>query len=88
VSLDDPRSFSEWNTKSDRVPANNWLSGQSLLRYLDDLGMAVSALAAHGHKPGSHEQEMAENARRGIQHRIDYLHDSLRRLLEKSKETR
>ena len=86
MSDNDPRAFSEWNTKEDRVPANRWLTGNNLLRHVDDLGHAVSALAAAVGTPGSHEREMADNARLGIQRRIDYLHDSLRRLLKEREK--
>jgi hypothetical protein len=74
--------MTEFNVMKDRISATNWLSAQSALQELDDLKFAVTAMSERFTK-GASEAEMARNASIGIKHRIDYLHDSLRRLLEK-----
>lgn len=79
--------MSEFNWKHDRVPANNWFSRDSALRELDAICFAVSALSEQCGTVGSNEREMARNAYLGIRKRIDYLHDSLKRIIPTTKET-
>lgn len=61
-------------------PATCWFSKDQALKELVDLGFAFAAIADMLPK-GSYEREMAMNASRGVHRRIDYLHDSLARLL-------
>ncbi|MDR5776236.1 MULTISPECIES: hypothetical protein [unclassified Caballeronia] len=69
---------------SDRYtdPATCWFSKEQALKELVDLGFAFSAIADMLPK-GSYEREMAMNASRGVDRRIDYLHDSLVKLLNR-----
>ncbi len=68
---------------ADRINANNWLGKEDAFLELDALKFSASSLIQQYPK-GSHERELAENAVRGIRHRIDYLHDSFRKLLSSS----
>jgi hypothetical protein len=72
-------TMTEYNTKEDRVSATNWHQWDSALRELDALSFAVSAIVSQ-FPSGSNELENGHNAWLGIRHRIDHLHDSLRRL--------
>ncbi len=74
--------MTEFNEKEDRVSANNWFDAKDALAELDNLKWAVAALAESVSDRGSAKYEMAMNAKQGIRARIDYLHDSLRRLLK------
>ena len=65
----------------DRTDATQFYGRDQALRELDALKWAVASLVHLLGHPGTHEQEVGENAARGIKWRIDYLHDSLRRLL-------
>lgn len=65
----------------DRVSATNWFGKKDALMELDALKFAVASLVS-GLPKGSHEAENASNAVAGIKRRIDFLHDSLRRLLK------
>jgi len=64
----------------DRVAATIHLSKNDALAELDALKFAFSSTIVLT-RPGSNERELAENVHKGINVRIDYLHDSLRRLL-------
>ena len=77
----------EYNDEKDRVAANNWLCARAALAELDQLSFAYSALAEQCGAPGSFERENAKNANRGFRCRVDYLHDSLRRVLDKQLPT-
>lgn len=61
-------------------PATMWFDRQQALKELFELKFAVASLATLAGTPGSFERENAKNIVRGIERRIDYLHDSLRRL--------
>jgi hypothetical protein len=74
--------MTEYNDKQDRISATMWFSANQALHELDDISFAVGAIVATCTHPGSNEREMASNAALGIRRRIDYLHDSFRRLLE------
>jgi len=74
--------MTEHNDKDDRVEANNWYDAKDALAALDRLKFAYGSLVEMTTKPGSCERENAFNAELGIKHRINYLHDSLRRLLK------
>jgi hypothetical protein len=52
------------------------------MQELAALRFAVSSLAELCGTPGSYERENAKNIVRGIRERIDYLHDSFKRLTE------
>lgn len=67
--------------------ANNWFGKQAALKELVDLGFAVASIAQMFEK-GSYERELAMNASKGINRRIDYLYDSFVRLINaQSKDT-
>lgn len=72
--------MTEYNEKEDRVSATNWLSGEKLLHEIDRLSFAYSCLRVL-FQPGSNEMELFENASRGFRCHVDYLHDSVRRLV-------
>ena len=73
--------MTEFNEKDDKIVANNWFDAKEALAELDALKFAVASLVVTAGSEGSCEHENASNAYRGIRARIDYLHDSLRRLL-------
>jgi hypothetical protein len=62
--------------------ATMWLSKEKAMRELFDLKFAFEALAQQCGTPGSYEREMATNASGGFGRRVDYLHDSIARLLK------
>jgi hypothetical protein len=66
-----------------KTNATQFYSQEQALYELDALKFAVSSLVKLLGKPGSYEQEVGTNAARGITDRIDYLHDSVRLLLER-----
>lgn len=76
--------MTEFNDKRDRIRANNWFTAEQCLQELDKLRFGISSFVVL-HQQGSNEYEISENAVRGVKARIDYLHDSLRRLLEQAK---
>ena len=78
--------MTEHNEPSDRVSANNWYNAETCLRALDELKFSFAALAATCCTPGSHERELARLATDGFRHRVDYLHDSLRRALAETEK--
>jgi hypothetical protein len=65
------------------VPANNWFDEDQCFKELRDIGFAVQALAEQSGTPGSFQREMAMNASIGIKRRIAYLHDSLKRVINR-----
>ena len=65
-----------------RTDATQLFTKDQALHELDALKFAVAALVNTLAKPGTYEQEMGENAVRGIKQRLDYLHDSFRKLLD------
>ncbi len=75
--------MTEYNEKEDRVEANNWHTGTEMLAALDALKFAFAALASTCGSPGSYEGQMAALACDGFRRRVDYLHDSLRRIVKK-----
>lgn len=75
--------MTEYNDPKDRVEANNWFGPSGALAELDALKFAFSAIVDLVAKPGTNERETGQNACVGVRHRINYLHDSLRRLLSK-----
>ena len=62
---------------SNLTTATNFLSFQQSLDELLALKFAVGTIAKLSTQPGSCERELATNAARGIDQRINYLHDSL-----------
>lgn len=54
---------------------------EQTLRELDDLKMAVAALASMVGKEGSHERENAKNIVTGLRARIDDLHSKFEKLI-------
>lgn len=64
----------------DRIQATAHLTARQCLDALDKLKFACASLIQPIGE-GSYARENAENAVKGIDHRIDFLHDSLRRLL-------
>jgi hypothetical protein len=74
--------MTEYNDKADRIEANNWFGAKEALAALDALKFSFSALASQCGTPGSNERQLADLATQGFRHRVDYLHDSLRRLLK------
>ena len=74
--------MTEYNEKADRVSANNWFCSKGALAELDALQFAYAAMALQCGEKGSCQRETATNAAIGFRHRVDYLHDSLRRLLK------
>jgi hypothetical protein len=65
-----------------RTDATQLFGKDQALYELDALKFSVAALVHLLGRPGSYEQELGENAARGIKQRLDYLHDSFRHLLE------
>lgn len=63
-----------------RTDATNFLGSVDSLAELDRLKFAVYSLIER-YPLGSCDRENAENAARGIKHRIDYLYDSLSLIL-------
>lgn len=78
--------MNELKDPKDRVSATTWFNAGQAIHELDRLKFAIASLAEQA-KPGSFEREMADNAVLGIRCRIDYLHDSLRRLLANAGDT-
>lgn len=76
--------MTEYNEKEDRVSANNWWHSAELLHELDALSFAFASLRPLLAK-GSCEAEIFENASKGFRYRVDYLHDSMRRVLREAK---
>jgi hypothetical protein len=68
--------------KTDRVSATNWLSGQDLIQAVTGLKHSYYALRPIVGTPGSHEREIFDTAARGFAARVDYILDSLDRIVE------
>jgi hypothetical protein len=66
-----------------RTDATQFYDKDQVLCEIDRLKFAVASLVELLGKPGSYEQETGHNAARGIKARLDYLHDSVRLLLER-----
>ena len=58
-----------------------WLCEDKAIKELLDLKFAFAALVSMCGTAGSYEKEIAQNAERGFRRRIDYLHDSLLRII-------
>lgn len=65
---------------------NRFFDRQQALQALRDLSFSFAAMADR-FEQGSYEREMALNAARGVRFRIDYLHASFVRLLDKTAAT-
>ena len=74
--------MTEYNENEDRVSANNWLATTDALAELDALKFSFAALVKMVGEKGSYERMIAELASDGFRHRVDYLHDSFRRLVK------
>ena len=74
--------MTEYNEKEDRVSATSWLGPTDALAQLDALQFSFAALAKRVGEQGSYERRIAELASDGFRHRVDYLHDSFRRLVK------
>jgi hypothetical protein len=61
---------------TNRTTATQFFSRAEILQEIIDLRFAVASLVELSEK-GSHAYENAENATLGIEHRLDYLHDSI-----------
>jgi len=67
--------------KTDRVSATNWLSGADLIRAVEGLKWSYSALRPIVGTPGSNEREIFDTAAKGFSARVDYILDSLDRVV-------
>ena len=63
-----------------RTSANCFYTVNELLHELDALKFAVASIVEQ-FPPGSYQLENGRNAKRGIEYRLDYLHDCVRTLI-------
>lgn len=70
-----------------RTDATNFFTLDEALRELDALKFAISSLVQH-YPNGSYERELTRNAVKGIDHRLDYLHDSFSRIAPAPQPTK
>ena len=67
--------------KTDRVSATNWLSGQNLIQAVAGLKWSYAALRPIVGTPGSAEREIFDTSATGFDARVDYILDSLDRVV-------
>jgi hypothetical protein len=80
-------NYAPGSRPTDRVRANNWLQRGQVIRAVEELKWSFAALLPIVGTPGSNEREIFELAVKGFRHKVDYIADSLDRLLEEKGQT-